>query len=86
MYIMYMDISAESFVLQCAFLYMPDCCGTVFIAAWLALTKGSSGLEAVVEGCNVCEVNYHMCGTSVGWGGSPDESGETTLDAMVMDG
>jgi N4-(beta-N-acetylglucosaminyl)-L-asparaginase len=28
----------------------------------------------------------NQCDTTVGYGGSPDEDGETTLDAMVMDG
>lgn len=27
-----------------------------------------------------------QCDRTVGYGGSPDESGETTLDALVMDG
>uniref|UniRef100_A0A0K0D6L4 Beta-aspartyl-peptidase n=1 Tax=Angiostrongylus cantonensis TaxID=6313 RepID=A0A0K0D6L4_ANGCA len=27
-----------------------------------------------------------QCDSTVGYGGSPDETGETTLDAMVMDG
>jgi N4-(beta-N-acetylglucosaminyl)-L-asparaginase len=27
-----------------------------------------------------------QCDTTVGYGGSPDENGETTLDALVMDG
>ncbi|CAI7838854.1 unnamed protein product [Closterium sp. NIES-53] len=52
--------------------------------AWEVLTRGGSALDAVVEGCNVCEVL--QCDGSVGYGGSPDEKGETTLDAMVMDG
>ncbi|KAL6069958.1 N(4)-(Beta-N-acetylglucosaminyl)-L-asparaginase isoform X1 [Balamuthia mandrillaris] len=45
--------------------------------------KGTS-LDAVVAGCTVCE--QEQCDGTVGFGGSPDESGETTLDAMVMDG
>jgi len=32
----------------------------------------------------VCE--REQCDTTVGYGGSPDENGETTLDAMIMDG
>ena len=31
-----------------------------------------------------CEVL--QCDTTVGYGGSPDENGETTLDAYIMDG
>jgi N4-(beta-N-acetylglucosaminyl)-L-asparaginase len=54
-------------------------------AAFLALTKGNaSALDAVEEGCATCERN--QCDGSVGFGGSPDEACETTLDAMIMDG
>lgn len=35
-------------------------------------------------GCTVCE--DEQCDGTVGYGGSPDENGETTLDAMIMDG
>lgn len=35
-------------------------------------------------GCSKCEAD--QCDGSVGFGGSPDTLGETTLDAMVMDG
>lgn len=41
-------------------------------------------VDAVVQGCSVCE--EEQCDGSVGFGGSPNERGETTLDAMVMDG
>lgn len=36
------------------------------------------------QGCAACEVA--QCDRTVGYGGSPDESGATTLDAMIMDG
>ncbi|RCN48379.1 asparaginase [Ancylostoma caninum] len=39
---------------------------------------------ALVEGLSTCE--RLQCDTTVGYGGSPDESGETTLDALVIDG
>ena len=45
---------------------------------------GGSALDAVVEGCTACE--SMRCDGTVGYGGSPDEHGETTLDAMVMHG
>ena len=48
------------------------------------LKGGGSALDAVEKGCSVCEVE--QCDGSVGYGGSPDEKGETTLDAMIMDG
>ena len=41
-------------------------------------------MQAVVAGCTQCEVD--QCNGTVGFGGSPDENGETTLDAMIMDG
>lgn len=53
-------------------------------AAWKALEKGSSVLDAVERGCAYCELV--QCDGSVGFGGSPDERGETTLDAMIMNG
>jgi len=53
-------------------------------AAWITLSEGGSVVDAVEKGCTQCEID--QCGQSVGFGGSPDENGETTLDAMIMDG
>lgn len=53
-------------------------------AAWSALQSGGSVLDAVERGCARCEME--QCDGSVGYGGSPDESGETTLDALIMNG
>lgn len=53
-------------------------------AAYLALAAGASALDAVQAGCAACE--SARCDGSVGYGGSPDEACETTLDALVMDG
>lgn len=56
-------------------------------AAWSALTDLDSttpALDAVEIGCTTCE--DLQCDYTVGYGGSPDESGETTLDALIMDG
>ncbi|KAH9328667.1 hypothetical protein KI387_000775 [Taxus chinensis] len=53
-------------------------------AAWNAVENGLSAVDAVVEGCSTCE--DLGCDGTVGPGGSPDENGETTLDAMVMNG
>lgn len=53
-------------------------------AAWKAVDGGLSAIDAVVEGCSACE--ELRCDGTVGPGGSPDENGETTLDALVMDG
>lgn len=53
-------------------------------AAYLSLISPSAALDAVELGCRTCEQN--QCDGSVGFGGSPDEQCETTLDAMIMDG
>jgi N4-(beta-N-acetylglucosaminyl)-L-asparaginase len=52
--------------------------------AWYLLSNGSTALDAVEAGCQYCEDN--QCDGTVGWGGSPDTTGETTLDALIMDG
>ncbi|GBG91068.1 hypothetical protein CBR_g51802 [Chara braunii] len=72
---------------------------TATLKAWDIVsgpTKGGDGslittnygsnlaVDAVVAGCSACE--EERCDRTVGYGGSPDESGETTLDAMVMEG
>ncbi|KAF6146147.1 hypothetical protein GIB67_015585 [Kingdonia uniflora] len=53
-------------------------------AAWSATENGFAAVDAVVEGCSACE--ELRCDGTVGPGGSPDENGETTIDALVMDG
>lgn len=55
-------------------------------AAWNVLNefRGGNAVDAVVEGCTVAEEDRSV--TTVGYGGSPDERGNTTLDAMIMDG
>lgn len=53
--------------------------------AWSVLhNQRGSALDAVQRGAETCEMQ--QCGGVVGFGGSPDEQGETTLDAMIMDG
>eukprot|EP01065_Artemidia_motanka_P033358 TRINITY_DN40353_c0_g1_i1.p1 TRINITY_DN40353_c0_g1~~TRINITY_DN40353_c0_g1_i1.p1 ORF type:complete len:367 (+),score=115.97 TRINITY_DN40353_c0_g1_i1:63-1103(+) len=52
--------------------------------AWDVLRKTDDALTAVELGCAVCE--EERCDGTVGWGGQPDTNGETTLDAMLMDG
>ncbi|KAI1814235.1 asparaginase-domain-containing protein [Poronia punctata] len=47
-------------------------------------TTTTTALDAVEIGCSTCEAN--QCDGTVGYGGSPDENCETTLDAMIMDG
>lgn len=53
-------------------------------AAWTAANSGFSAVDAVVEGCSACE--ELRCDGTVGPGGSPDENGESTLDALIMNG
>jgi hypothetical protein len=53
-------------------------------AAFDAMVSGSPSVDAIVSGCTVCEMK--PCSSSVGFGGSPNDEGETTLDAMIMDG
>ncbi|RWS03561.1 putative N(4)-(beta-N-acetylglucosaminyl)-L-asparaginase-like protein, partial [Dinothrombium tinctorium] len=53
-------------------------------AALDVLKKGGSALDAIEAGCSQAEEDISI--QSVGRGGSPDESGETTLDALIFDG
>lgn len=53
--------------------------------AWTVISSGNhTAVDAVEAGCSECEME--RCDGSVGWGSDPDEAGETTLDAMIMDG
>ncbi|CAH4036511.1 unnamed protein product [Pieris brassicae] len=54
------------------------------IGAWNVLEKGGSSLDAIEIGASICE--SQQCDGTVGYGGSPDENGETTLDALLMNG
>merc|ERR1712223_2159831 len=53
-------------------------------SAWKVLQNNGSALDAIEQGCMTCE--RLQCDHTVGYGGSPDENGETTLDSMIMDG
>lgn len=59
-------------------------CVVFHAVAWSALQSGGSVLDAVEKGCTRCEIE--QCDGTVGYGGSPDETGETTLDALIMNG
>ncbi|CAN0084746.1 unnamed protein product, partial [Discosporangium mesarthrocarpum] len=53
--------------------------------AWEVISHNQDALlDAVEQGCNVCE--DIQCDWSVGFGGHPDSRGEVTLDAMIMFG
>jgi N4-(beta-N-acetylglucosaminyl)-L-asparaginase len=51
---------------------------------WEVLASTDDPLLAVERGCSQCETD--RCDGTVGYGGSPDEDAESTLDALVMDG
>jgi len=53
--------------------------------AWHVLnTDNGTAVNALLAAGTACE--DEPCAASVGFGGSPDEHGETALDAMIMDG
>ncbi len=52
-------------------------------AAWKTLLNGGNALDAAEAGARVAEADPTI--TSVGFGGLPDEQGNVTLDACVMD-
>ncbi|XP_043289091.1 N(4)-(Beta-N-acetylglucosaminyl)-L-asparaginase [Venturia canescens] len=53
--------------------------------AWETLYhQKRSAVDAIEESGSLCE--RMQCRKTVGFGGSPDECGDTTLDAMIMDG
>jgi isoaspartyl peptidase/L-asparaginase-like protein (Ntn-hydrolase superfamily) len=53
--------------------------------AWKQVSRDdNSALDAVEKGINVCELT--QCRGTVGFGNHPDENGEPTLDALIMDG
>lgn len=54
------------------------------LSGWSVLNSNGTAVDAVVAGCTVCE--QEQCDGTVGYGGSPDENGETTLDALIIDG
>ena len=52
--------------------------------AYRTLVEDGSALDAVEQGCKVCEAE--QCDTSVGYGNHPDTNSHTSLDAMIMNG
>lgn len=56
----------------------------VFLLEYLKLLKNCMLILGFVK-WNIAISTNHIIGT-VGPGGSPDENGETTIDALVMDG
>uniref|UniRef100_A0A6B2G269 N(4)-(Beta-N-acetylglucosaminyl)-L-asparaginase (Trinotate prediction) n=1 Tax=Myxobolus squamalis TaxID=59785 RepID=A0A6B2G269_MYXSQ len=55
-----------------------------FMSACRILKSGGSSVEACLSCCRQCQ--ELKCVESVGYGWSPNEKGETTLDAMIMNG
>ncbi|KAM7536035.1 hypothetical protein Aperf_G00000103718 [Anoplocephala perfoliata] len=88
------SVNGQGIVVPWATLYPPPNKTSIVLNTWSllepaksafeVLQKGGSPLEAVVAGCTVAEADPNV--TSVGYGGSPNEMGNTTLGAMVMDG
>ena len=56
---------------------------TANLAAENVMNNNGSALDAVEAGCRAVEEDPTV--TSVGYGGTPDISGEVTLDACIMD-
>lgn len=52
--------------------------------AFNVITQTNDPMLAVELGCSECE--QLRCDGTVGYGGSPDETGDVALDAMIMDG
>lgn len=53
--------------------------------AWQVIqNSGRTAIDAIVEGCAVCE--REQCDGTVGYGGSPDENSNVALDALLVDG
>uniref|UniRef100_A0A915B0F0 N(4)-(beta-N-acetylglucosaminyl)-L-asparaginase n=1 Tax=Parascaris univalens TaxID=6257 RepID=A0A915B0F0_PARUN len=52
--------------------------------AWKTLRDSDDRIESLLDGLSECE--RLQCDGTVGFGGSPDESGETRLDALIFDG
>ena len=53
-------------------------------AGYNKIIETDNALDAVVAGCQYCQIA--QCDDTVGYGGSPDTTGNTTLDAMIMYG
>ena len=53
-------------------------------AAWDTMQATGYAMDAAEAGCRKCQIE--QCDGTVGYGGSPDSTGHTTLDAMIMDG
>lgn len=53
--------------------------------AWAVIQQSDqSAIDAIVEGCSVCE--REQCDYTVGYGGSPDEKSNVALDGLIIDG
>ena len=59
-------------------------CTWPFTVATQAGWSENSALDMVETATKKCQTN--RCANNVGYDGMPDENGETTLDALIMDG
>lgn len=55
-----------------------------FLAWEIIQNVDRTAVDAIVEGCAVCE--REQCDGTVGYGGSPDEDSDVALDALIIDG
>lgn len=55
-----------------------------FVAWEIIQNPDRTAIDAIVEGCSVCE--REQCDGTVGFGGSPAENSDVALDALIIDG
>lgn len=56
----------------------------LFLAWEVIQAPDKTAIDAVVEGCSVCE--REQCNKTVGYGGGPNEKSDVALDALLIDG
>lgn len=76
--------AAKEGILYNAITYLLFAATCFNMLAWRLVGEGESAVASLEAGCKVCE--ELQCDFTVGYGGSPDENGETTLDALIFDG
>jgi len=65
-------------------LWFLDLCIEAINAAYAKLVETDYAIDAITEGCTVSESMPNW--SAVGYGGKPDEKGEVSLDAIIMEG
>ncbi|XP_077992852.1 N(4)-(Beta-N-acetylglucosaminyl)-L-asparaginase-like [Glandiceps talaboti] len=59
---------------------------TAILKAMDELGNNRSPIDAIEASINVCELDPQVCSSGIGFGNTVDDTGEPTLDAMIMDG